>query len=334
MGVNKNAYIRYQTLDKCFSNPYKLFFIENLLDEVNNALEYFNGEEMEIKKRQLFDDIRFMESESGWSIPLERHKEGRRVYYRYSDLGFSIRNKKITEDEIDTINSALIVLTRFRGLPQFDWVNELSTKLRSHFELENAPEIISFDHNEYLVGLEHLPRLYQNIINKSVLKIEYQAFYRDVSVHYYIHPYYLKQYNKRWFLFGWNEDAETLYTLPLDRIKSIKIDTSEFINNDKINFQEYFEDIVGVSRKPYDKSQEVKLFFNPETAPYIITKPVHGSQKILKNDSNGLIIVLDIIPNYELKQLILSYGNSVEVLSPQSLKNEINRFAIKKCLER
>ena len=204
MGVNKNAYIRYQTLDKCFSNPYKLFFIEDLLEEVNKALEYVNGFDSIIKKRQLFDDIKFMESESGWAIPLERFKEGRRTFYRYSDINFSIKNQKITDNEIDVINSALIVLTRFRGLPQFDWINELSTKLKSHFELEDAPEIISFDHNEFLAGLDLLPSLYQSILNKAVLSVEYQAFHMEASIEYVIHPYYLKQYNKRWFLLGLN----------------------------------------------------------------------------------------------------------------------------------
>jgi hypothetical protein len=58
MSINKNAYIRYQTLDKCFSNFYRQYFIEDLLEEVNIALEDFNGGEFNIKRRQLFDDIR------------------------------------------------------------------------------------------------------------------------------------------------------------------------------------------------------------------------------------------------------------------------------------
>ena len=77
MSINKNAYLRYQVLDKCFSNKYKIYFIENLLDEVNKALEDFNGSGSKIERRQLFDDIKFMESEAGWSIPLERIKDGK-----------------------------------------------------------------------------------------------------------------------------------------------------------------------------------------------------------------------------------------------------------------
>jgi predicted DNA-binding transcriptional regulator YafY len=323
MSINKNAYIRYQTLNKCFNNPYKKYFIEDLLTEVNISLQYMNGCDSEIKKRQLFDDIKFMESEAGWSIPLKRIKEGRRTFYRYSDINFSIKNQKITDNEIDVINSALIVLTRFKGLPQFEWINELSTKLKSHFEFDDAPEIISFDHNEFLEGLGLLPTLYQSILNKAVLSIEYQAFHMETSVKYVIHPYYLKQYNKRWFLLGLNSDDNLLYTLPLDRIKRIDILKENYIENTSISFTEYFEDIIGVSRKPDDKPIKIKLMFNSKTAPYILTKPLHGSQKKINYAENGLTIQIEVIPNFELKQLILSYGNSVEILVPEFYKKEI-----------
>ena len=323
MSINKNAYIRYQALDKCFNNSYKKYFIEDLLTEVNNSLQYMNGYDSEIKKRQLFDDIKFMESEAGWSIPLERIKDGRRTFYRYSNINFSIKNQKITDNEIDVINSALIVLTRFKGLPQFEWINELSTKLKSHFEFDDAPEIISFDHNEFLGGLDLLPTLYQSILNNTVLSIEYQAFHMETSVKYVIHPYYLKQYNKRWFLLGLNSDDNLLYTLPLDRIKRIDILKVNYIENTSISFTEYFEDIIGVSRKLEDNPIKIRLFFNQKTAPYILTKPLHGSQKKINYDENGLTIQIEVIPNFELKQLILSYGDSVKILTPESYKKEI-----------
>jgi predicted DNA-binding transcriptional regulator YafY len=323
MGINKNAYIRYQELDKCFRNQYKKYFIDDLLEAVNSVLRFMNGYDSEIKKRQLFDDIKFMESEAGWSIPLERFKDGRRTFYRYSDINFSIKNQKITDNEVDIINEALVVLSRFKSLPQFEWINELSTKLRSNFELDNAPEIISFDHNEFLEGIDLLPTLYQSILNKSVLSLAYLGFQMKKPVNYKINPYFLKQYNKRWFLFGLNSFDKLLYTLPLDRIKKIDITKDDYIENTIVNFSEYFEDIIGVSRRLEDNPIKIKLMFNKETAPYILTKPLHGSQKKLSYDENGLTIQIEVIPNFELRQLILSYGDSVEILTPESFKNKI-----------
>ena len=247
MSINKNAYLRYQVLDKCFSNRYRMFFIDDLLDEVNKALEEFNGEGSKVERRQLFDDIKFLESEAGFSIPLERIRQGKKVFYRYSEVDFSIQNKKISDDEIETINSALMVLLRFRGIPQFEWVNELFPKLQSAFQDKEPKEVISFDQNEYLVGLDNLPTLYKSITNKSTLNIEYQSFKESEPKLLIIHPYYLKQFNKRWFLFGLNHKDKLIYNLPLDRIKSISQSSEKYIENTTLDFKEYFEDIVGVS---------------------------------------------------------------------------------------
>jgi predicted DNA-binding transcriptional regulator YafY len=116
----------------------------------------------------------------------------------------------------------------------------------NHYSEKNLPEVISFDHNEYLQGLEYLPQLYQSIINQVPLEIEYKPFKKDKSDNLTIHPYYLKQYNKRWFVFGLNEDNGKLNNLALDRIRKIEPKTIKFKKNETIDFKEYFEDVVGV----------------------------------------------------------------------------------------
>jgi hypothetical protein len=79
MAINKNALIRYQVLDRCFRNPGRNYFWEDLLREVNEALINYNGLDSGIRRRQLYNDITFMESEEGWSVPLERHRDGERI---------------------------------------------------------------------------------------------------------------------------------------------------------------------------------------------------------------------------------------------------------------
>ena len=325
MSINKNAYLRYQVLDKCFSNKYRMYFIDDLLNEVNKALEEFNGDGSKVERRQLFDDIKFMESEAGFSIPLERIRQGKKNYYRYSEPEFSLKNQKISYDEIETINSALMVLLRFRGIPQFEWVNEIFPKLQSAFQDEEFKEVISFDQNEYLVGLDNLPTLYKSITNKSALIIEYQSFKDTKSKQLIIHPYYLKQFNKRWFLFGLNDKDKLIYNLPLDRIKSISQSSEKYIENITLDFKEYFEDIVGVSFTPGEKPIKIKLRINNEVTPYVLTKPLHGSQKKLESKAEITIIEIEVIPNIELRQLILSYGDGIEVISPKSFREQMKK---------
>ena len=88
MATNKHATIRYQALDKCFRNTGRKYFIDDLIEACNKAIFNYSGISDGVKRRQIFDDINFMQSESGWTVPLERLKDGRRVYYRYSDASF------------------------------------------------------------------------------------------------------------------------------------------------------------------------------------------------------------------------------------------------------
>lgn len=73
MPTNKNASIRYQTLDKCFRDFSHRYYIEDLIAKCDEALQSYNGIGG-VSRRQIFDDIKYMESEAGWSIPLERRK--------------------------------------------------------------------------------------------------------------------------------------------------------------------------------------------------------------------------------------------------------------------
>ena len=105
MATNKNAQIRYRILDKCFRNPGRRYFLDDLIAECNNVLMDIDPSSEGVSRRQIFDDITFMESSEGWSIELERHRENRRVYYRYADLKFSIEKSPLNEMEINQIKS-------------------------------------------------------------------------------------------------------------------------------------------------------------------------------------------------------------------------------------
>jgi predicted DNA-binding transcriptional regulator YafY len=64
------------------------------------------------------------------------------------------------------------------------------------------------------------------------------------------------------------------------------------------------------------------LLFNEKRGKYAETKPLHESQRNKWTDK-GFLVTLKLIPNLELEQVILSYGEDVEVLSPQSLRDTI-----------
>lgn len=325
MSINKNAIIRYQVLDRCFRNTGRMYFWEDLLDECNKALLDFDPNSEGIQRRQLFDDIRFMESDAGWSIPLRRIRYGRKVYYRYEDLSFSINNQPLNDSEVAQIKSAIQIFSRFAGTPQFEWVNEMVPMLESKFGLiERKSEVMSFESNLDLKGLHFLTPLFHAIINERVLLIKYKDFKSSEPYEIIFHPYYLKQYNNRWFTFGLNAHNKIPnWNLALDRIESLE-ETNEKYLPSEMNWNDYFFDLVGVTRPAGAALQEVILKFTPEVAPYVITKPIHPSQKH-KNDPSGLEVKIKVIPNFELEKLILSFGEQVKVITPHNFKERITQ---------
>ena len=130
MATIKNALIRYKVLDNCFRNSGRRYFINDLIAACNSVLIEIDPDSNGISRRQIFDDIAFMESKEGWSVELTRSRDGKRVYYRYTDLSFSINNMPLNEIEINQLKDAVDILSQFKGMPQFEWMNELLPKLK------------------------------------------------------------------------------------------------------------------------------------------------------------------------------------------------------------
>ena len=326
MATNKHAVIRYQTLDKCFSNPGRRYFVNDLIDSCNQAIYEFTGKEDGVKRRQILEDIKFMESEQGWNIPLERIRDGHRVYYRYQEKNFSINNQPLNQTEENQLKEALLTLSRFKGMPQFEWVDEITARLDSGLGLSNnSDKIIEFDQNNYLKGLEHITPIYNSILYKRAINIEYQSFKQDIAQSIVFHPYFLKQYNNRWYIFGKNDANQLIMNLALDRIINIEESKKQYISNEAIDFNEYFEDIIGVTLSNESEIQHIISKVNNELLPYIKTKPIHGSQKVKVLGKTHTLLSLDLIPNYELESLILSYGEGVEVHQPAFLREKIKK---------
>jgi len=325
MSTNKNATIRYQALDRCLRNPGKRYSIDDLVKACNEALLDVDPLTSGIKKRQIYEDIKFMQDSRGFDAPIETYKDGRNAYYRYDDLSFSINNQPLNEQEAQQLKESLLTLRRFKGLPQFDWMEELSTRLEHTFQLKSTQNVISFEENQFLTGREFISTFYNAIVNQKVLKIVYQSFKQEESVELEFHPYHLKQFNNRWFVFGIVTGNTNITNLPLDRIFSINESNNKYVPNDSIDFDEYFEDVIGVSVPNNGVPQKIILKIDHELWPYIKTKPLHGSQKVKQETNEFTLIQLEVHLNYELESLILSRGEAIEVIEPVELRTKVNK---------
>lgn len=318
MAENRKALVRYKILDKCFGDKYHKYYIEDLMDKVNEQLE--DAGLNPVSKKQVYDDIKFMKSPEGWNAPIVSVQDGKRKYLRYAQ-DFSIMETPITEMEVEQLETLITSLSRLQGIPMYSWVEELLTNLRFRFRLRPEDNnLIGFEQNRDLQGLRYLSDLINVIIKRKAVIIEYHPFGKT-ALKWTIHPYYLKQYNNRWFLLGYNPEFDDLSVIPLDRIEGIEYADVPFIRNKDYNFDTYFYNVIGVSVEKEKAVEHVRLKFSPIRLPYVHSKPIHHSQQV-ESEEEG-IISLDVIPNKELLSELIWFKDDVEVLSPETLREEI-----------
>ena len=315
----KNGAFRESIIDRCLQSR-RGYSTKELFDKINDALE--NRGELPISSlNTIRNDITSIENR--WHISVEEMRSGREIRYRYKDPHFSIFNSPLSEDEIMQLTQSVSVLRRFEGMPGFEWVEEVSAHLQTTVNAEPQP-VIGFDENKDLKGMSFFTPLFNAITSKKAIKIQYRSYKSGKVIDEIVHPYYLKEYNKRWFLFALNDKYKSISNFALDRIESIGQATVRFIPNTAIDFAHYFDNIIGVTFNTKMEVQKVKIWVVKDQLPYILSKPIHNSQAVIEDREDGsAVISIDVIPNFELMQLLLSYGDHIEVLSPEHLRQEI-----------
>ena len=321
MPTNKNALLRYQILDRCFSNRYRKYTIEDLGDAVNEALYDMYGSE--VSMRQIRDDIKYMRDRVSYNAPIEAVPfEGKRCYYRYSDQNYTIFNNELTTEEVTKLCSTINMLGRYRGGAN-RWLEEVISNLELRFGIKtNREHVVAFEQNEQLRGLEFLSELIDSAINHQPLNLLYRT-YNGKETNIVIHPYHVKQYNNRWFLFGLEQtpNGDRIANRALDRIVKFSKANVPFVPNTSIDFSTRFDDVVGVTIPDDDVQKEtVVLKFEPDRFPYVVSKPIHHSQKVLSEED--CILQIEVRPNKELESVIFSYFPHVEVLEPAILREQ------------
>lgn len=330
MPKTKNAQLRYRVLDMCFRNTRKRFYIDDLVKACNEELRVNSGSS--VSKRQVQEDIIFMESEAGWEIELERCRDVHSVYYKYKDPNFSIFNLPMSQSEMEQLSDTIQMLSRFKGLPQYTWMDEVFVRLKDYFQLDGTVSgSVSFAQNPDLKGLEHFSPLFDAIVKKQVLGICYHRFKKPPSLR-IVHPYQLRQYNDRWFLLGLEErllPRIPVAVIPIDRIQGFNVmDDTIFQEYQGVDFDDYFYDVIGVSINPEGQLTQVILKAAYPAADYIETKPIHPSQRIVERGTNYIIFQLEIIPNYEFETQLLTFADQTEIIQPLSLRNKIRARAL------
>ena len=317
MANTKNYSLRERIIDEYLSRGW--YSRQQIEEGCNRELEAHG--ECPISSRQtIMND--FLTMGRKYNVTIDSKKVGRTVFYRYRDHNFSIYKPELKNEDYHRLKEALQVLTCFEGMPQFEWVEDLG--LRLNFGLRQFREqrkLVAFEDSARNLGMEYFTPIFNAISEKITLNIDYQSFKRPESKEFVISPYFIKEYNNRWFVLGKSPGYQRISIFALDRIKHLTNAGVAYEDTD-IDFDDYFENVIGVTISDHPV-ETVNIWISLQQLDYIETKPLHRSQCIIDKNDQGGVVEIEVIPNYELEQSIMALGEHAKVLAPDTLRERI-----------
>ena len=142
-----------------------------------------------------------------------------------------------------------------------------------------------------------------------------------------IHPYSIRLFKRRLYLIAYSEYSKGIRLYMLDRAASVNVLDEVSEMPEDFDAEGYFEDFYGVRRSEDDK-QRVVLKVNAKNRDLVRTVALHRSQEEIETNDEYSVFEYFLRPNFDFKQEIISYLDSVEVVEPLSLRKEIGRMVL------
>jgi predicted DNA-binding transcriptional regulator YafY len=324
MPVNRNALIRYRTIDSCLRNRYKKWALEDLMEACSDALYEYQGIDKGVSRRTVQADLEVMRSNKlGYEAPIVVVDKR---YYTYSDKNYSITNIPLNQQDMQVLGEVSDLLKQFKGFSHFADLNEMVSKLEDkiYTQKTHSAPVIDFEKNDNLKGLEWIEIIRKAIVAKSTLCITYQSFKAREANTFCFSAYLLKEYRNRWFVLGKaHQNRGPLLTLALDRIQTIEEHAEDYRKDTELDLATYYNNCLGVTKSPNQRDSEVVFWIDKANAPYVITKPLHHSQTLLSQDDTGSTFSIRVILNFELERELLGFGAKMRVLAPRGLVKQM-----------
>lgn len=330
MPVVKNAQLRFRLIDAALRNKHRSYpTLEDLRGLCEEKL-FGTSHGQHISVSTIEKDLRELRQEYDAPIAFSKKHLG----YYYTDDTFSL-DLPVSEEEAESIKLAAHTLLQFSSIPLFEnfghAVKKILERVDVHSSHVSSEEAIQFETIPETKGSQWLQPLLKAIRDNCKVQLVYRRFDTEKDGSYLIHPYLLKEYRNRWYLIGKNEEKDKISTFGLERIMEVNVAEDTFLRDVDFDAENFFKNTIGITVLN-DKVQTVKAEVDGLLAKYLITQPIHQSQKQEKKENGSFLFTWEVLLTYELKNQLLSFGSACRVLEPQSLVDEI-REELKKSME-
>jgi predicted DNA-binding transcriptional regulator YafY len=319
MPVNKSALVRYHVIDSCLTNTLKKFPAqEEIIEKIETAVGTTLSSSMFNK------DIAGMKSMYNAPIHYDRYRKG----YCYTDADFSIKKFPLLPEEIEALDFSTALLNQLKGTAMFVQFENAINKVIEGYRISkiigrSEKQIIQVEEPLKTEANKWLEIILKAILHGTQLAIVYKGFQRSEKIHPFS-PYLLKEYRNRWYAVGYSEKAKDILVFALDRIADITVTKAPCRTASDFDPAAFFKYSLGITQVNNVQPDKVVLSFTPNQAAYILSQPLHASQKIILENAYEVQIEMELYLTQELTMMILSYGAEVKVLGPEKLRKEIS----------
>ena len=264
-----------------------------------------------IAERTLYNDLGELR-ELGAPIP-NRNRSGRPYYYEKPFSLFGLLNPT----DAALANEAVALIRQMQTLPQFAGLESVMLRFEQQAGVIGKPQqsVVQFEQNQRYKGLSWLPGLYKAIQDDKLVRIDYTEF-GEPPVRYQVSPYLLKEFNNRWYVYGWIAELNGIRNLALDRIDGVKPYADLRRRPDHTDWDHYLADVVGVTYLANQPVETAVLRVWLKRALYVDTKPIHSTQTVIHRTDDYLDFQYQLIWNNEFDAKILELGADAELLAP------------------
>jgi predicted DNA-binding transcriptional regulator YafY len=315
MPLNKNAWKRYAIIDSLLRNNMKPY------PRMVDIIESCRAQDLDPSPETIQKDIAQMKMSrpDGFEAPIQFNR--RHLGYEYIDENFSISGIPLTESDKTTIQESIDLIRVIGGTAISSKFNHAMEKVLSVSMEEFLPEykkqpIIQTMDASSSRGYVHLDLFYKACLHKYPVSFVHYSYSKRMFSSIIAHPFLLKEFENRWYVYAFSEKHQTIRTFGFDRIYDPILLKRKFEQIDRVAHTAYVNDMYGIYPLIEGPKEKIRIKVENMAMNYFAANPIHNSQRLQKTKYGDAEISFELIPTYELLQLFASYGSQLRLLSP------------------
>ncbi|WP_430972713.1 helix-turn-helix transcriptional regulator [Sunxiuqinia rutila] len=322
MAISKHPFGRYQIIDRELGRK-NWVKTKELKKTIEQELS------IRVSERMINEDINAMKDDPllGYNAPIE-YNRSKKAYF-YTDKNYTIKAFGLKNEDIEALMFYAKTIHQYREYEVFkDFTNAIEKVLdavtirKGISNLQHVRTVVQTEPIPRLTGNEQIPIIIQALDTNKKIEFDYKKYDDSVPKTVKLHPYLLKEDRHRWYLVGQKENQDKpTRVYALDRMTTPRILEENFVPKE-IDFEKHFAHSFGITvtdEPPID----IILSFTPYQGNYLKTLKIHPTQQTLLDNHKEFRISIKVSPSWEFYEKILGYGNSVRIISPSEIINEI-----------